>query len=105
METKTSLYDFAESLETPRKMATYLEVCIQESDGVASLIVAKTFGDIVRPRGCCSSHAALQCRVRTATRHSLEIGGQIRHDLVSCLSLRSQLRRFCAGWCDVDPKT
>ena len=50
IESKTSLYDFAESLKTPEKMATYLEVCIQESDGVSSLIVAKSFGDIVRPR-------------------------------------------------------
>jgi probable addiction module antidote protein len=48
--TKTTRYDVAEHLRTPEEMAAYLEACLEESNGDASLI-AKTLGDIARAKG------------------------------------------------------
>ena len=50
MQTKTATYDVAEFLETPEEMATYLEACIQESEG-DSAFIAKALGDIARAKG------------------------------------------------------
>ena len=50
MQTKTAPYDVAEFLETPEEMATYLEACIQESEG-DSAFIAKALGDIARAKG------------------------------------------------------
>ena len=50
MGTKTVPYDVSEFLETSEGMATYLEACIQESDGDAAFI-AKALGDIARAKG------------------------------------------------------
>ena len=50
MQTKTAPYDVAEFLETPEAMATYLEACIQESEG-DSAFIAKALGDIARAKG------------------------------------------------------
>jgi DNA-binding phage protein len=49
-ETETAPYDVAEFLETPEEMATFLEACIQESDGDAAFI-AKAWWDSARARG------------------------------------------------------
>jgi len=46
-KTKTSRYDVAEHLRTPKEMAAYLEACLEESEGDASFI-AKALGDIAR---------------------------------------------------------
>ena len=48
--TKTSRYDVAEHLRTPKEMAAYLEACLDESDGDAAFI-AKALGDIARAKG------------------------------------------------------
>ena len=48
--TKTSRYDVAEHLRTPKEMAAYLEACIEEADGDAAFI-AKAVGDIARAKG------------------------------------------------------
>lgn len=48
--TKTTRYDVAEHLRTPKEMAAYLEVCLEESDGDAAFI-AKALGDIARAKG------------------------------------------------------
>ena len=47
MKTKTSPWDVAEHLRTPKEMAAYLEACIEEADGDAAFI-AKALGDIAR---------------------------------------------------------
>ena len=49
-KTKTTRYDVAEHLRTPKEMAMYLEACIEESDGNAAF-VAKALGDIARAKG------------------------------------------------------
>jgi probable addiction module antidote protein len=49
-KTKTSRYDFAEHLRTPEEMAAYLEACLEEANGDATLI-AKALGDIARAKG------------------------------------------------------
>lgn len=54
-KTKTSRYDVAEHLRTPEEMAAYLEVCLEEANGDATLI-AKALGDIARAKGM--SHVA-----------------------------------------------
>jgi probable addiction module antidote protein len=48
--TKTSRYDIAEHLRTPKEMAAYLEACLEESNGDAAFI-AKALGDIARAKG------------------------------------------------------
>ena len=48
--TKTSRYDIAEHLRTPKEMAAYLEACLEEADGDAAFI-AKALGDIARAKG------------------------------------------------------
>ncbi len=48
--TKTTRYDVAEHLRTPKEMAAYLEACLEESDGDAAFI-AKALGDIARAKG------------------------------------------------------
>lgn len=50
MKTKTSRYDVAEHLRTPKEMAAYFEACLDEADGDASFI-AKALGDIARAKG------------------------------------------------------
>ena len=50
MKTKTSPWDVAEHLRTPKEMAAYLEACIEEADGDAAFI-AKALGDIARTQG------------------------------------------------------
>jgi probable addiction module antidote protein len=47
---KTTRYDVAEHLRTPREMAAYLEACLDESGGDAAFI-AKALGDIARAKG------------------------------------------------------
>ena len=49
-KTKTTRYDVAEHLRTPEEMAAYLEACLEEADGDATLI-AKALGDIARAKG------------------------------------------------------
>ena len=49
-KTKTSRYDVAEHLRTPKEMAAYLEACFEEADGDAAFI-AKALGDIARAKG------------------------------------------------------
>lgn len=49
-KTKTTRYDVAEHLRTPKEMAAYLEACIEEANGNASFI-AKALGDIARAKG------------------------------------------------------
>src|SRR5207237_10868980 len=49
-KTKTTRYDVAEHLRTPREMAAYLEACLEEADGDAAFI-AKALGDIARAKG------------------------------------------------------
>jgi len=49
-KTKTTRYDVAEHLRTPKEMAAYLESVLEESNGDASM-VAKAIGDIARARG------------------------------------------------------
>jgi DNA-binding phage protein len=46
--TRTTPYDLAEHLRTPKEMAAYLEACFEEADGDAAFI-AKALG------GYCSS--------------------------------------------------
>lgn len=50
MKAKTSRYDVAEHLRTPKEMAAYFEACLDEADGDASFI-AKALGDIARAKG------------------------------------------------------
>lgn len=49
-KTTTTQYDVAEHLRTPEEMASYLEACLEESNGDASF-VAKALGDIARAKG------------------------------------------------------
>ncbi len=49
-DARTTRYDVAEHLRTPEEMAAYLEACLEEADGDASLI-ARALGDIARARG------------------------------------------------------
>ena len=49
-KTKTTRYDVAEHLRTPREMAAYLQACMEEACGDASFI-AKALGDIARAKG------------------------------------------------------
>lgn len=49
-KTKTTPYDVAEHLRTPKEMAAYLEACLAEADGDAAFI-AKALGDIARAKG------------------------------------------------------
>jgi probable addiction module antidote protein len=49
-KTKTTPYDVAEHLRTPKEMAAYLEACLEEADGDAAFI-AKALGDIARAKG------------------------------------------------------
>ncbi|MHB8253794.1 MAG: addiction module antidote protein [Acidiferrobacter sp.] len=49
-KTKTSRYDVAEHLRTPKEMAAYLEACLLEARGDATFI-AKALGDIARAKG------------------------------------------------------
>ena len=48
-KTKTTRYDVAEHLRTPKEMAAYLEACFK-ADGDAAFI-AKALGDITRAKG------------------------------------------------------
>jgi probable addiction module antidote protein len=50
MKTKTTRYDVAEHLRTPKEMAAYLEACLEEADGDASFI-ANALGNIARAKG------------------------------------------------------
>jgi probable addiction module antidote protein len=49
-KTKTTRYDVAEHLRTPKEMAAYLEACLEEAAGDAAF-VAKALGDIARAKG------------------------------------------------------
>lgn len=49
-KTKTTKYDVAEHLRTPKEMAAYLEACLRDADGDAAFI-AKALGDIARAKG------------------------------------------------------
>lgn len=49
-KTKTTRYDVAEHLRTPKEMAAYLEACIEEANGDAT-VIAKALGDIARAKG------------------------------------------------------
>lgn len=49
-KTKTTRYDIAEHLRTPKEMAAYLDACIEEANGDATF-VAKALGDIARAKG------------------------------------------------------
>jgi probable addiction module antidote protein len=49
-KTKTSRYDVAEHLRTPKEMAAYFEACLEEANGNATFI-AKALGDIARAKG------------------------------------------------------
>jgi probable addiction module antidote protein len=49
-KTQTSKYDVAEHLRTPEEMAAYLEACLEEANGDATLI-AKALGEIARAKG------------------------------------------------------
>ena len=49
-KTKTTRYDVAEHLRTPKEMAAYLEASLEEAHGDAAFI-AKSLGDIARAKG------------------------------------------------------
>jgi probable addiction module antidote protein len=49
-KTKTSRYDVAGHLRTPKEIAAYLEACLDEADGDAAF-VAKALGDVARAKG------------------------------------------------------
>src|SRR3989337_2483266 len=49
-KTKTTRYDVAEHLRTPKEMAAYLEACLEEANGDATFI-AKALGAIERAKG------------------------------------------------------
>jgi probable addiction module antidote protein len=49
-KTRTTRYDVAEHLRTPKEMAAYLEACLEEANGDAAFI-AKALGDIARAKG------------------------------------------------------
>jgi probable addiction module antidote protein len=50
MKTKTSRYDVAEHLRTPKEMAAYFQACLEEADGDAAFI-ATALGNIARAKG------------------------------------------------------
>src|SRR5471032_3409817 len=50
MKTKTSRYDVADYLRTPKEIAAYFEACLEEADGDAAFI-ARALGDIARAKG------------------------------------------------------
>lgn len=49
-KTKTTHYDVADHLRTPKDMAAYLEACFEEANGDAAFI-AKALGHIARAKG------------------------------------------------------
>jgi len=49
-KTKTTQYDVAEHLRTPKEMAAYLEACIEEANGDTT-VIARAIGDIARAKG------------------------------------------------------
>jgi probable addiction module antidote protein len=49
-KTKTSRFDVAEHLRSSEEMAAYLEACLEEADGDATLI-AKALGNIAKAKG------------------------------------------------------
>jgi len=49
-KTKTTRYDVAEHLRSPKEMAAYLEACLEEANGDATFI-ARALGDIARAKG------------------------------------------------------
>ena len=49
-KTRTTRYNVADHLRTPKEMAAYLEACLEEADGDAAFI-AKALGDIARAKG------------------------------------------------------
>jgi probable addiction module antidote protein len=49
-KTKTTRFDVAEHLQSPEEMAAYLEACLEEGDGDATLI-AKALGNIAKAKG------------------------------------------------------
>jgi probable addiction module antidote protein len=49
-KTKTTPYDAADYLKTPKQMAAYLDVTIEETNGDAAAI-AKALGTIARAKG------------------------------------------------------
>jgi len=48
--TRTTRYDVAEHLRTPKEMAAYLEACLEEAGDDAAFI-AKALGDVARAKG------------------------------------------------------
>lgn len=50
MKTRTTRYDVAEHLRSPKEMAAYFEACLEEADGDASFI-ARALGNIARAKG------------------------------------------------------
>lgn len=49
-KTRTTRYDVAEHLRTPKEMAAYLDACLTDPDTDAAFI-AKALGDIARAKG------------------------------------------------------
>ena len=49
-KTKTTRYDVAEHLRTPKETAAYLEACLAEP-GADAAFIAKAIGDIARAKG------------------------------------------------------
>jgi len=49
-KTKTTRYDVAEHLRTPKEMAAYFEACLEEAEGDSAFLV-KALGDIARAKG------------------------------------------------------
>src|SRR6202795_3280958 len=49
-KTKTTRYDVAEHLRTPKEMAAYLEACLDAAKGDAAFI-AKVLGGVARAKG------------------------------------------------------
>lgn len=49
-KTKTTRYDVADHLRTPKEAATYLQACMDEADGDTALIV-KAWDDVARSIG------------------------------------------------------
>ena len=66
-KTKTTRYDVAEHLRTPKKMAAYLEACMEEADGDAAFI-AKALGHIARAKGMTQLRLMRGCHARVCTK-------------------------------------
>ena len=49
-KTRTTRYDVAEHLRTPKEMAAYLDACLTDPDTDAAFI-AKALGDLARAKG------------------------------------------------------